>query len=162
MLFYHITQTRAAIIHERVVLDAGVSCKIIIASVNRFMHWKVGFQSLCSITCFKNWIYQPTCQGNPIRFITFMVQIRYLSKRWVHQSPSPFKLDNKVNKNSIFSTKHVESLQKARCSFISHHPTYSYNHPYNPHQQSLPLLQPIFTSLNYLLTWLPHYPYNHH
>ena len=101
MCSFTILHRLAQLCFTRVVLDAGVSCKWIIASVNRFMHWKVGFQSLCSITCFKNWIYQPTCQGNPNRFITFMVQTR-------------FKSDNTINKNSIFSTKRVASSTKGQ------------------------------------------------
>ena len=47
--------------------------------------------------------------------------------------------------------------KKGRYFFIFHNPTCSCNHPYNPYQQSLPLLQPFFMSLYHL----PTCSYNH-
>ena len=51
-------------------------------------------------------------------------------------------------------------LQNGRCSFIFHHLICSYNHSYNPHQQSLPQFLSIFPSLFHLLTCSQNHPCN--
>ena len=56
----------------------------------------------------------------------------------------------------------LNSLKGGRCSFIFHHPTCSYNHPYNHNQQSPSLLQLILTSIFHLATCSQNHSYNPH
>ena len=68
---------------------------------------------------------------------------------WVkHMSTSFSKLDNTVNKISIFNTKCPEISKNGMYSFmIFPNTTFIYNHPYNLRQKFVPSLQLIFTFL---------------
>ena len=57
------------------------------------------------------------------------------------------KLDNTVNSNSIFNTKYAEFFTKWQVLLQFYNPTCAYNHSYNLHQKSVPLVQPTFSIL---------------
>ena len=71
-------------------------------------------------------------------------------------SASLSKLDNTVIKNSIFNTNYWEFSIKQQVLFHFYNPNCAYNHLYNLHQKSVPILKSIFTSLfhPYLFTKL--------
>ena len=57
-----------------------------------------------------------------------------------------------VNSNSIFNTKYAKFSTKCQILLHFYNCTCAYNHPYKLFQESVPLLQPIFTSAIFYLT----------
>ena len=90
-------------------------------------------------TSHNYWIYQTLCQAKPVKVIIklYANHNTLLVKHATYQNAA---LDNTVNNNSIFNTKHA--LQSH-----FHYPTCAYNHPFNLHQKIVSPLQLIFTSL---------------
>ena len=70
---------------------------------------------------------------NSVKHKFLPCEYRKLFKRNTHQKGEPLRAASlfQLNNNSIFNKN----------SFILHHPTCSYNHPYNAHQKSHLLLQ---------------------
>ena len=56
-------------------------------------------------------------------------------------------LANMVKNSSIFNARYAEFSMKRQVLLHFHNPTCAYNHLYNLHQKSAPLLQATFTSL---------------
>lgn len=56
----------------------------------------------------------------------------------------------------------LKSLQNDTCSVFIYHSSFSYSHHYNPNQQFLSLLQPIFSSLFHLPACSQNHRYNLH
>ena len=87
----------------------------------------------------RDWIYQTICQAKPIKFIIKLyADFNTLAESLRGASLS--KLDNRVNKNSIFNTKYAEFSTKWSVLLHFQNPNCEYNQPYNLHQKCVPLL----------------------
>ena len=119
-------------------------------------------------SCDKHWIFQTACKGRSIKFIIIFIQIsqyliwvKHTIKNLSLQKPLPFQsqtTQSTITQSSIQSV--LNSLQNDRYFFISYHSTCSFNHSNNPHQQFVPLYQPIFTSIFHLPAYSQNHPYN--
>ena len=108
--------------------------------------------------------YTKTWQAKPIKFITKLypdhnnLWIKHATHQKAESLRAGFlsKLENTVNNNSISNTKYAEFSTEwnVLLNYRSH--TCVYNHLFNLHQESVPLLQSTFTSLfhPYLFTKL--------
>ena len=108
--------------------------------------------------------YTKTWQAKPIKFITKLypdhnnLWIKHATHQKAEFLRAGFlsKLENTVNNNSISNTKYAEFSTEwnVLLNYRSH--TCVYNHLFNLHQESVPLLQSTFTSLfhPYLFTKL--------
>ena len=100
-------------------------------------------------------VYQTICQSKTIRFSiklyadhnTLWVKHATHQKAESLRGASLWKLDNAVNKNSIFNTKYAEFSVKCKVLLHFHNSICAYNHPYNLHQKFVPLLPSIFNPL---------------
>ena len=100
-------------------------------------------------------VYQTICQSKTIRFSiklyadhnTLWVKHATHQKAESLRGASLWKLDNAVNKNSIFNTKYAEFSAKCKVLLHFHNSICAYNHPYNLHQKFVPLLPSIFNPL---------------
>ena len=110
----------------------------------------------------KYWIYQTIWEAQPIKSIvklytdhnTLWVKHATHQKAESLRATSLSKLDNNVNNSSMFNTKYAQYFTKWQVLLVFHSPTCAYNHSYNLHQKSVPLLQSTFTSIfhHYFLT----------
>ena len=116
-------------------------------------------------TCHhKYWIYRNLWQAKPIEIIIKLYPDHnnlYVNHA-THQKAESLrvgsfsKLENTVSNNTIPNTKYAELFTECYVLLHYHNPTCVYNHSFNLHQESGPLLRSSFTSLfhPYLLTKL--------
>ena len=101
------------------------------------------------------WIYENIWQAKPVKCIIklYSDHINSWIKHVTHQKAESLragffsKLENTVNSNLISNRKYAEFSTEWYVLLHYHNPTCAYNHLLNLHQESVPLLQSIFTSL---------------
>ena len=94
-------------------------------------------------------------QDKPIQFIIKLFTdhhtlfVKHATHQKVESLKAAFlsKLGSTINNNSISNIKYAELFTKSKVLLHFVNPACAYNHPYNLHQKSFPLLQSTFTSL---------------
>ena len=133
-----ISNIDTAIPHPQNFPASPAICQISPSPTDQFPYFVLPYKT----TRHNYWIYQSICRAKPIKFIiklytnhnTLLVKPQTYQKAESLRVATLSKLDNTVNKSSIFNTKWF-------VLFHFHNTACAYSHPYNLHQKSVPPLQ---------------------